>query len=97
MQERGNDAIIGRSFRSIPRPESELIPAGARSRDAATIETELNEAANAILYSVKSDNNTSAGDLEPDETLFASSATTATRRAIPKRSKGLRAFACAGS
>lgn len=68
VQERGNDAIIGRSFRSIPRPESELIPAGALDpEDAATIETELNEAANAILYSVKSDNNTSAGDLEPDE------------------------------
>lgn len=68
VQQRGNDAIIGRTFRSINRPESELIPTGALDpEDAAKIETELNEAANAILYSIKSDNNTSAGDLQPDE------------------------------
>ena len=56
------------TFRSI-RGESELIPPALflDPEDAATIETELNEAANAILYSVKSDNNTSAGDLEPDD------------------------------
>lgn len=68
VQERANDAIIGRTFRTIARPESEVIPAGALDPDdASKIETELNEAANAILYTVKSDNNVSAGDLEPDE------------------------------
>jgi len=68
VQERGNNAAIGKTFRTIARPESESIPAGALDfEDAQALETELNEAANAILYSIKSDGNSSAGDLEPDE------------------------------
>ena len=68
LKERGNQAAIGRTFRSIRRPESELIPAGALdAEDALALQAEMNEAGNAILYSIKSDGNTSAGDLGADE------------------------------
>lgn len=68
LKERGNQAAIGRTFRSIRRPESELIPAGALdAEDALALQAEMVEAGNAILYSIKSDGNTSAGDLGADE------------------------------
>ena len=68
LQERGNNAAIGKTFRTISRQESELVPAGALdSEDAHALQTELNEAANFVLYSIKTDGNTSAGDLEADE------------------------------
>lgn len=57
---------IGKSYRAIAQAESDLIPAGAlEAEDAALIDNDVNEAVEAYLYSIKTDGNTSAGEMPP--------------------------------
>lgn len=62
------EATIGKSFRTIPRPENDLIPAGAIDvRDCNALDARINTVLKAYMYGVKTDGNVSASDMPPGE------------------------------
>lgn len=66
------DDTVGKTYRDIPEPESDLIPAGALDpADAQIIDDDVNEAVEAFLYGIKTDGNTSASPMPVGQRPYA--------------------------
>lgn len=88
-QRKLEDVTIGKSFRSIDAPEGDLIPSGAIDKDdASRIDVAVNQDVGTLLYSIKTDGNTSAGDLAPGQAVYATLRNYSYAATDPKTVKG---------